>query len=52
MKQILILVFSALLLASPSAFAADNGTVSTLQDNKTKNEKKTVPRTVGHCRNV
>ena len=54
MKQILILVFSALLLASPVAIAADNGTVSTLQDKKTKDEKKasTVTFKVSiHCQN-
>ena len=54
MKQILILVFSALLLASPLTFAADNGTVSMLQDNKTKNEKKAVTVTFNvsiHCQN-
>ena len=54
MKQILILVFFALLLASPLAFATDNGTVSTLQDNKTKNDKRTVTVTYNvsiHCQN-
>lgn len=52
MKQILILLFSALLLASPSAFALDNGAVSMHQDKKNKNGKKTVTVTFKvslHC---
>ena len=36
MKQIFILILSALLLAAPIAFAGNTGTFSTLQDQKVK----------------
>ena len=52
MKQIFILILSALLLAAPIAFAGNTGTVSTLQDQKVKKEKKTVTYNVSmHCKN-
>lgn len=52
MKQIVILILSALLLASPIAIAANSSIVSTLQDKKFKKEKKTVTYNVSmHCEN-
>lgn len=52
MKQIVILILSALLLASPIAIAANSSIVSTLQDKKFKKEKKTVTYNVSmHCKN-
>ena len=54
MKQIVILILSALLLASPIAIAANSSIVSTLQDKKVKKEKKymTVTYNVSmHCQN-
>lgn len=52
MKQIFILILSALLLAAPIAFAGNTGTFSTLQDQKVKKEKKTVTYNVSmHCKN-
>lgn len=54
MKQILILIFSALLLASPIAIAANSSIVSSLQDKKVKKEKKNIIVTYNvsmHCKN-
>ena len=52
MKQIIILILSALFLAAPIAFAGNTGTASTLQDKKVKKEKKTVTFNVSmHCKN-
>lgn len=52
MRQILILIVSALFLATPIAVATNSGTVSALQEKKVKKEKKTVTFKVSmHCKN-
>ena len=54
MKQILTIILSALLLASPIAIAANSSIVSSLQDKKVKKEKNnnTVTYNVSmHCQN-
>lgn len=52
MKQFIILIISALLLASPIAVARNSCTASALLDRKVKKEKKTVTYNVSmHCKN-
>ena len=52
MKQIFILILSALFLAAPVSVAGNIGTASALLEKKVKKEKKTVTYNVSmHCRN-
>jgi copper chaperone CopZ len=52
MKQFIILIISALLLASPIAVARNSCTASALLDMRVKKEKKTVTYNVNmHCKN-
>ena len=52
MKQIIVLIISALFLASPIAVAMNSTTASALQEKKVKKEKKTVTYNVSmHCKN-